>query len=245
MKKHTLTVEKRTVTGRKVKTLRKQGIVPANVFGKKKTSIAVQADQKAFAAVFKEAGETGIIDLHIGSEVKPALIQNVQVHPVTHAILHADLRQIDLKEKIKASVPLEISGTPLAAAQNIGVLLELLDEIEVEALPTELPEKITVDVTNLAQVDQTIKVGDLTIPSSVVVLTDKELEVVKIGPLVTKEAQEEAKAEEVAKAEAAAAASGSAEGEKPAEGKAGETKEAKVEEKKPAEGAPKAESKKE
>src|SRR3989344_205538 len=113
MKTHTLTVEKRTIAGRKVKNLRKQGIVPANVFGKKEASSAVQADQKAFAAVFKQAGETGIVELHIGSEVKPVLIQNVQVHPVTHVVLHADLRQVDLKEKIKASVPLEINGTPV------------------------------------------------------------------------------------------------------------------------------------
>ena len=127
----------------------------------------------------------------------------------------------------------------------MGVLLELLDEVEVEALPTELPEKIMVDVSSLTEVDQTIKVADLKTPSGVVVLTDKELEVVKIGPLVTKEAQEEAKAEEAVKAEAAAAAEGTAESAPATEGKETEATEAKSEEKKAPEAKSEAAGKKE
>lgn len=239
MKKYSITVEKRTIAGRKVKQLRSQGIVPANIYGKKEQSVAVQTDRKEFEKVFSQAGETGIIELHIGSEVKPVLIQNIQIHPVTRHILHTDFRQVDLKEKIHAKIPLELIGQSPAVAQNTGVLLELLNEIEVEALPTELPEKISVDISGLVEVDQNIKVGSLQIPAEVTLLTDKETEVVKIGALVTKEAEQEAKADEAA---AATAATESEAAEAKAEGS---EKSAKEEGVKAPEEKPKAEAKKE
>lgn len=200
MKTYQLSAQKRTLTGRKVKQLRKQKLLPANVFGKKVQSLAVQMTEGDFAKVYKQAGETGLVELTVDGEKRPTLIKNVQIHPVSGVPLHADFYQVDLKEKIHARVPVEIVGTAEAVAQKLGVLLEITDEVEVECLPTVLPDKLSVDVGKLAQVGQAITVGDLSLPEGVVALTSKETELVKIGSLVTKEAEKLAAEEAAAKA---------------------------------------------
>ncbi len=204
MKRFKLAVEKRTITGKKVKALRKQGILPANVFGKDIKSTAVQLPLKEFEAVFTEAGETGVVDLQLDGENRPVLIQNVHYHNITRFPLHADFYQVNLKEKVKAMVPIVAAGEPKAVTDKIGLLLQPLSEVEVEALPTDLPENIEVQVENLAAIGDQITVADLKVPTGIEILTDKEQVVVKIDELVTKEAQEQAEAEKAAAAEAAA-----------------------------------------
>lgn len=238
MKKHSLTATARTQVGRKVKILRKEGKLPATVYGKGIKSASVTIAGDAFAKVYAEAGETGLIELHVDRDTRPVLVHNVQVDPVSNARLHVEFHQVDLKEKVHAKVPVELVGESPAIAQKLGVLLTVLNDIEVEALPAELPEKIEVDVTRLVGVDQEVKVSDITLASGVTVLTDAGLTVVKVGPLVTKEAEAQAVAEEAAAAEAAVAAGGEA-----AEGAAAPAEGAK-EEKAPAGEAKPAEEKK-
>jgi large subunit ribosomal protein L25 len=204
MNKHTLSADARTITGRKVSQLRNQFKIPANIFGKHLTSTSVSVGIDAFTKVFHEAGETGIIELKVGTDLRPVLVKNVQLHPVTGYVLHVDFYQVDLKEKVSANVPVKISGSASAVDAKLGVLLELLHELEVEALPMDLPEFILIDVTKLAAVGDAIKISDLKLPVGVEVKTDKELEVVKIDSLVSKEAEEQAKADEASAAEAAA-----------------------------------------
>ncbi len=202
MKKHTLAAKPRTLVGRKVKNLRKSGFIPATVYGKKMKSVSVAVLSDDFSKVYKEAGETGLIDLALDGEIRPVLVDNVQIDPVTSQTLHIEFHQVDLKEKVTAQVPLEIAGESSAVTQKLGVLLSVLDEVEVEALPTDLPEHITIDVSKLAQVNDEIKVSDLKAPHGVVINTDPTLTVVKIGSLVTKEAEEQAAAEQAAQAAA-------------------------------------------
>lgn len=231
MKKHTLTATSRTLLGRKVKKLRKDGQLPATVYGKGVKSVSIAITTNAFAKVYQEAGETGLIELHVDRDVRPVLIHTVQIDPVTSALLHVEFHQVDLKEKVHANVSVELVGEAPAVAQKLGVLLTVLDEIEVEALPTELPEKIIIDVTKLAEVDSEVKVNDIPFPSGVTVLTDPGLTVVKVGALVTKEAEIQAAAEAAAAAQAAVVSGG----EQPPEGaEPSEADEAKpAEEKKP------------
>lgn len=173
-----LEAQKREITGRKVKALRKEGLVPANIFGKKIKSEAVSVDYKAFNEAFKKAGETQIIDL----SGKPVLVSSVQYHPVTGYPLHIDFRQVDLTEKITANVPVELIGESPAEKQSLGTVVQQLDEVEVEALPTDLPEKLEVDQSVLAEVDQAIYVKDLKVSSKVTVLTDAESLIAKVEP---------------------------------------------------------------
>lgn len=205
--KHTkLVAEKRKVLGKKVKKLRRDGITPGNVYGKNIKSQAIQTDAKEFLTVYDEVGETGLVDLTLADQIIPVLIQNVNKN-FRNQILHADFYQVNLKEKVKAAVPLVVIGDPKAVTEKIGLLMNILSEVEVEALPEELPENIEVNVEHLTNVDDQITVGDLKVPAGVEVLTDKEQIVSKIGELVTKEAQEEA-AQEAAAAEEAKTAEG-------------------------------------
>lgn len=222
MKKTKLDVEKRKITGKKVKALRKQGILPANIYGKNIKSLAVQLALKDFDKTFKEVGETGLLELSVAGEEKtrPVLIHNVHLDPVTSLPLHTDFFQVDLKEKVTTMVPLEMIGEALAVKDKKGVLLTTLNEVEVEALPSDLPEKIEIDVSSLLEVDQEIKVADLKAPAGVTILADGGLVACKIAPLVTAEMEAEIKKEEEAAVAAAAEAAPPAEGEVavPAEG---------------------------
>lgn len=186
MDKVKLTAKARTIAGRKVKNLRKQGILPGNVFGKKMDSIAIELPVDSFKNVFEKAGETGLIDLSIenGKETnKVVLISNLQNDPLTDEPIHVDFRAVDLTEKISANVPVEISGESPAEQQGIGTVVLYFDEIEVEALPADLPEKFVVDVSNMAEVEQTIFVKDLSYDSSkVTILTDVEAVLAKVEP---------------------------------------------------------------
>lgn len=228
MKRYNLKVEKRTVLGKQVKALRRAGILPCNIYGKDLESTAVQVPEKDFLEVFKEAGETGLVDIELGDKKTPVLIHNMQKN-FRGKILHADFFQVNLKEKVKTMVPLEIVGEPKAVLEKIGILMNILSEIEVEALPAELPEKVEVNVEHLANIDDQVTVADLKIPEGVTVLTEAEQVVSKIAELVSKEAQEQA-AEEAAAAEEASAEAG-AEAATPVEGEAPAEGEAKTEEK--------------
>ena len=212
MEKHKLKAEKRKIIGRKVKNLRKQGILPANIYGKEIKSLAVQLPVKDFLEVYKKVGETGIVELSVGEEKYPVLIHNLQVHPVTNQPLHVDFHKITLTEKVKASIPVVTIGEAPAVSQKLGILLTPVNELEVEALPTDLPERIEVDITGLNSVNQEIKVKDLKISEKVTLLADQELVVVKIGELITEEAKKILE-EEKATAEAAAAEAAAARGE--------------------------------
>lgn len=204
MKKYTITAKPREIIGRKVKQLRRQGQIPATVYGKNVKSDSISVSGDAFEKVHKQAGKTGLIELTLGSDVRPVLINTVQRHPVTRDILHIEFRQVDLKEKVKANVPIELVGEAKAVTDKIGVLLTILDWVEVEALPSDLPENIKLDVSELAEVNDELKVKDLKVPTGVAIVANGELTVVKVGSLVSREAEVQA-AEEAAKKAAAEA----------------------------------------
>jgi large subunit ribosomal protein L25 len=213
MKRLKLEVTKRKVLGKKVKKLRREGILPGNIYGKDFKSLSIEVSYKDFEPIFKEAGETGVVDIHVDDQVIPVLIHGVQTD-YKKVPLHAEFYKVNLKEKVKAMVPLEFIGEPKAEADKVGLLMQILSEVEV--LPTELPEKLEVNVEPLALVDDQITVGDLKAPEGVEVLTDPTQVLAKIGELISKEAQALAE-EEAAAAAAAAAESGTeVEGEAPA-----------------------------
>jgi large subunit ribosomal protein L25 len=183
MDKQTLKGEVRKLLGRNVKNLRKDGILPGNIFGKKIKSEAVQVNFKDFEKIYKEVGETGLLTLEIGKVEKPVLIHNLQVNPVTDVPVHVDFLQVDLKEKVEAEVPVELIGESPAEKQAIGTVVQHLNEVKVEALPTDLPEKFEVDTSTLAEVDQVVLVKDLKVDrSKVTVMTDENEIVVKVEP---------------------------------------------------------------
>ena len=120
MKREKVSVEKRKILGKKVKKLRREGILPANVYGKDMKSLAVQLPQKDFEKVFKKAGETGLVDVIVDSQTIPVLIHNVQTDYLEN-YLHADFFKVNLKEKVKTMVPILITGEPKAVVDKVGL----------------------------------------------------------------------------------------------------------------------------
>ncbi len=211
-----LKVSPREVLGKKVKALRREGVIPANVYGRALESVAIQVTREALVHILRTAGRNEIIYLRLdGDEPRPTLVRQIQRNPVTDAILHVDFYQISLKEKVRIEVPLALVGTAPAEQKYGGTLLHSLDTITVEALPTEVPSVIEVDVSGLEEIDATIYVSDLSVPGDVTVLTDPMQAVAKIAPPhVEKEIEAEVGEEEVPEGEEAEeAAEPAAEGE--------------------------------
>ncbi len=228
MDRLSLKAEERKVLGKKVKNLRKNGLLPAHVFGKGVEGEIVSVDQKEFLKIFHTAGETGLIDLKIGAEkVRPVLIREVQYDPVTDDLIHIDFYQVNLSEKVKVSVQIvQIGEAPESVKLGEAIVLQTLSEVEVEALPADLPEKLEVDVSSLKAIDDAVTVGQLKYDKEkVTVHADLEEIVVKLAPAVSAETEkllEEQAAEQAAAAAETEAGAEKAEGEV-AEGAAAES----------------------
>jgi len=206
-KREKLIAQKRELMGHKAKKLRREGILPANLFGKKIKSQSLQVNLKEFLKVFEKTGETGLIDLVIDDkETRPVLVGNVQIEPVSDQPLHVDFHQVNLEEKVTVAVPIHLVGEAPAVVRDEGVLVQPLAEVEVEALPTDLPDHLEADISSLDKIDAAVRVADLKVPKGVVVKTVQEEVVAIINP--------KAKEEEVAPAAEEAVV---AEGEKGAE----------------------------
>ena len=251
MDRLSLYAQERTVIGKKVKRLRKDGLLPGHVFGKGVDGELVAVKAQEFLKTFHTAGETGLIDLKIGkARVRPVLVRDVQHDPITGQPIHIDFYQVNLTEKVKVAVPLvQIGDQPEVVHLGEAIVLQTLNEVEVEALPTDLVEKIEVDISPLQQIDDAITVGQLNYDRTKLTLhADAEEIVVKLAPAVSAEMEkllEEEAAEKAAQAAEAVAEAGEAvptEGEAvPTEGAEGAPAEAPTEgQEKPAEGEEKA-----
>lgn len=169
-----LNIQPRTIFGKKTKTLRAEGIIPGEIFGHGFENKHVSVSVKEFTKVYGEAGENTIITL-IGEEGEkiPALISNVERDAVKDIILSIDFYHVRKDEKIKAEIPVEYIGEDNAAKAG-NLLVKILDEIEVEALPDKLPRSFVVDISSLEVPGQSISIEDLKIEKDVKVLVSYE-----------------------------------------------------------------------
>lgn len=230
MERTTLQVTPRTVIGKKVKQLRKQGVIPGHIFGYNTDPINVGVDAELLKTTYENSGDTGLVDLQLDGKLYPVLIKNIQIHVVTDEFLNVDFHKVNLKEKVTVAIPVVAEGEPQAVADSIGILEQPLSEVEIEALPTDLIDEIAYDVATLAQIDDAVLVKDLKVPATVTILNDPEEMVFKIGPLMTAEMLAAEAEAEAATAEAQAT---EAAGEETASEEAteeGETKEDQVSE---------------
>ncbi len=168
---------KRDLTGRKVRQLRHQGLTPATVYGHNFTPISISFTTMELNKLYAHAGESTLVEIKMDDTTLPVLFKNPQYHPVSSDLIHIDCHKVNLKEKIIATVPLEFIGESLSV-KNGNVLITVLDEIEVEALPTDLPEKVVVDISVLTDIDAQITVADLNIDKSKVEVKNEADQVV-------------------------------------------------------------------
>ena len=202
-----LKAEKRAILGKKVKGLRQKGILPAVVFGKETGSIPVTLDQKSFEKVYKEVGESALIDVQISDDgrhkvpqLHKVLISEVGLDPISDQIVHANLHAVSLTEKATATIPLKIVGESPIVKSGEGMLLTLLDKVDVEALPQDLPPEITLDISGLIKIDQSLTVKDLPVDrAKVEIKQDPEELVVKVehAEMAEEEPEEEVSVEAV------------------------------------------------
>ena len=171
-----LEVEDRTTLGKKVKALRREGITPANVFGHGIESQAIKVDAVEMEKILAKAGATHMITLNDVSSKgdRRVLIKGVQRDPITRKLLHVDFYQVRMKDKVKVEVPLVFQGESPASGRKDLVLLENLRSVEVECLPSDIPESIAVDLSKLAQAGDHLVVRDLTLNDNITVLTSSE-----------------------------------------------------------------------
>lgn len=201
MKHPQLPADKRTILGKKVKKLRREGFVPANLYGKDIKSTAIQIRADDLKLLRQSGGDSGVIDLLVKKETFPVLMKNLFFNYEDGQVLHVDFHKVNLKEKVKAVLPLRLLGEPQAVTSKLGTLLHTLSEVEVEALPEDLPEALEINIEHLAAVDDHLTVADLKAPKGVAILTDPSQTVVKIAELVAPEPEpepEEQKEEETA-----------------------------------------------
>ncbi len=160
-----LQVQKRTVLGKAVKQLRRQGVIPANLTGRHSEPVAIQVDRTALERFMKDHGRTTLINMAIpGTAEQTAMIAHVQREPVSGKIQHVDFMQIEMNQPMKVRVPIHVEGESPAVKSGDGILLHLRNDIEVEALPSDLPESLTIDVSGLEKVDDAVYMRDINLP---------------------------------------------------------------------------------
>lgn len=185
-----LKASKRTVFGKKAKNLRKDGLVPAILYGRKVEPIPLTINLKEFLNVYETSGETDLIDLKIKDnekeETKTVLIQDVSYDFITNQPVHIDFYAVEMDKPVTTYVPIEFIGESLAV-KNGGVLVKSMEELEIEALPKDLPHRIQVDISPLNNFDETIYVRDLKLPPGVKVLVKEDTPVVTVSQPITEE----------------------------------------------------------
>ena len=215
--KTVLNVARRERLGKKVRALRREGMIPANIYGQHTDSTAVQLPADDLRHLMRGHGRNEIIYVNIEGEERPTFIRDIQRNPVTDQILHVDFMQISLKEKVRLEVPIHFTGVAPAVDTYSGILDHQLTQVMVEALPTNIPQFIELDVGTLTEIGQALHVSDLIAPEDTIILTDPELAVVRVD-LPAAERSEEAPTAEAAEGAAPAEGAGPAASGDQAEG---------------------------
>ena len=203
-----LKVDKREVLGKKVKELRAKGLVPVHLFGHNLDSQSLQGETATVQGVIQKAGKTRLIDLKIGKAAKShaVMVKEVQKDPIKGYLLHVDLYEVNMKEKIKVEVPVVIVGESPALKLRENMLYQDLRSLHIECLPDKMPDRIQVDISSIKEADQAVRVKDIVLPD-VTILNEPGLVIAKVSARPV-EVVEEAKPAAAAAEGAAAPAAG-------------------------------------
>ncbi len=169
--------------------LREEGLVPAVLYGPETDPLKVCVEDKTFRKAYQKAGESSILKLEVEGDKKEhiVLIKDYQVHPVTDQLLHIDFYQPIMSEKVEATVPVVFEGEAPVVKEKDGVLIKNISELQVSALPKELPSEIKIDVSGLKTFGDHITVGDISLGEGVEIKREKEDVVVSVSSPKTEE----------------------------------------------------------
>jgi large subunit ribosomal protein L25 len=190
----TLQAELRTVLGKAVKDLRRQGITPLHLYGAGQPSDSLQASTADLRRVLLRVGTSQPVFLHVGSDRQLAFVQEIQFHPVRREVLHVDLLRVDVAKTVQVEVPVFLEGEAPAARVLGGTIHQALSTVLVECLPLEVPQSLHADVSGIDDFEKVVRVGDLTVPEGVVFITSPEQLLVQAQAPVASAEEEEAAA---------------------------------------------------
>ena len=207
-----LPAEPRAVFGKHVRRLRRQGIIPANVYGHG-ASRAIQASSRALERLLAQGGRTGVVTIAIDGRSETALMKTMQRDPRSGQILHVDFQAVSLEESVTANVPVRFVGESIAVTKMDGVMMHPRSEVHITARAADLPDAIEVDVSSITELHGAIHVGELPTSSTYTILDSPDEVLAIVQP-------PKIEVEEVEEAEAAAEAEAEEAAEEPAEGAA-------------------------
>lgn len=198
-----LKVTPREIVGKKVKRLRKSGMTPVHMYGKGISPLALQTETRNLQRVLTQVGKSvpvSIVADGLGDQ-NIAFVREIQTHSVTGVLLHVDFYRVDVKERMRAEVPIVLAGEAPAVRVKRGVLMQALHTLTVECLPLEMPESIAVDLSILDDFDKVLRVKDITKSAAVTILDDPEEAIARVNPPRAEVEEEEKVEEEAAPAE--------------------------------------------
>lgn len=214
----------REVIGKKVSTLRRQGILPAVVYGGATESKSIQLDARDFDVLMRTTSRNTLVDLKIGSSrATPVLLQGIHEHPVRRNPMHVDFLVVSMTEAITIDVPVNYMGDSSAADDLGGTVLHLRESVSISALATALPSAIDLDITPLDSFEAVLHVSDLIVPEGTTILTDPEEPLARVQPPRVEEEPVVAEGEELP--EGAEVPEEGEEGEDGEDGEAGDSDE--------------------
>lgn len=181
MEKVVLKATRRTVTGKHVSTLRRQGLLPAVLYGHGTEPIAISLDAHSTSLILAGLSSSTLVNIDLDGQVKAALVREKQRHPVKRNLIHVDFHVVSMTEKLRTKVSIVLDGIAPAVKDFNGVVVSSITEIEVEALPGNLPEHILVDISGLAAIGDALHVSDLKLGKGVEIFADPEEVVVVIA----------------------------------------------------------------
>lgn len=197
MERIELSVQRRSVVGKQVRRLRREGLVPAVIYGHGVEPVSIQIDRRELRRALDRAGLSHLIALHLddGETPRMALIREVQRDALSGEILHVDFLQVQMAEKLRTTISIHLVGESPAVKQLGGMLLQGVTEVEVECLPDNLVDTIEVDISSLTELGEELTVADLPIPEGIEVLSDPQEMVVRVMAASEEEEAQAAPAE--------------------------------------------------
>lgn len=203
MNKVVLKAVRRDVTGKQVKAMRREGQLPAVIYGRHLEPIAISLEAHAAGLALGKLTSSSLVMIDLDGKEYPALVRERQRNYIKGNLTHVDFLAVDLTEKIRATVRLDFVGVSIAVKDYNGVLVKNIEKLEVECLPTDLPERISVDISALKAIGNGIRVRDLALSENIRILNDED-EMIAVATAAKEEAADPAAAAAGAAAEAAA-----------------------------------------
>lgn len=194
MEKTVLNATRRTVTGKKVGALRREGKIPAIMYGHGFEPTPIMLELHETTLALRGVSGSSLVNVNLNGEEHAALIREKQLDVIRGTLLHIDFQVVSLKEKLRTGVGIELTGEPAAVTEFNGILVNGITGVEVECLPQDLPERIVLDVSGLKNIGDGLYVKDIVLPGKVDILTDPEemIAIVTAGSSLEEEGEEEA-----------------------------------------------------